>query len=68
VDEQILDFFHASEYLSKASKAAFKRPDQASQWFEKSCHTLKEEMDGAELVLRQMKAFWNRQKKRIKRK
>jgi hypothetical protein len=61
VDEQILDFFHASEYLSKVSKAAFKRPDQASQWLQKACHTLKEEEGGAELVLMQMKAFMNRQ-------
>ena len=59
VDEQILDFFHASEYLSKASKAAFKHPDQANGWFQKACHTLKEEKDGAELVLRQMQAFKN---------
>ena len=66
VDEQILDFFHASEYLSKASKVAFKSPDQASQWLQKACHTLKEE-DGAELVLRQMKAFLNWQTKEDKK-
>ena len=63
---QILDFFHASEYLSKTSKAAFKRPDQASQWLQNACHTLKEE-DGAELVLRQMKAFMNKQIKKDKK-
>ena len=67
VDEQILDFFHASEYLSKASKAAFTRPDQASQWFEKACQTLKEEKDGAEVVLRQMKAFLMRKIKEDKK-
>jgi hypothetical protein len=61
VDEQILDFFHASEYLSKTSKAAFKHPDQANQWFQKACHTLKEEKDGAELVLGQMKVFYHKQ-------
>jgi quinol monooxygenase YgiN len=62
VDEQILDFYHASEYLSRASKAAFKQSDQASQWLEKACHTLKEEKDGAELVLGQMKTLWNNKK------
>jgi hypothetical protein len=60
VDEQILDFFHASEYLSKASKAAFKSHDQANQWLQKACHTLKEEEDGAGLVLGQMKSFVDR--------
>ena len=67
VEEQILDFYHASEYLSKASKAAFKNPDQASRWLEKVCHTLKEEVDGTELVLRQMKEFLNRQIKEDKK-
>ena len=67
VDEEILDFFHASEYLSKASKAAFKRPEQASQWLQKACHTLKEEEDGAELVLNQMKAFSGRKIKEDKK-
>jgi hypothetical protein len=60
VDEQILDFFHASEYLTKVSKAAFKRPDQAEQWYQNACHILKGEKDGAELVLRQMKEFLNK--------
>ena len=66
VDEEILDFFHASEYLSKASKAAFTRPEHASQWLEKACHTLKEE-DGAEVVLSQMKAFLIRKIKEDKK-
>lgn len=67
VDEQILDFFHASEYLTKASKAAFKRPDEANQWLQKACHTVKEEKDGAELVLRQMKEFLNKKIKEDKK-
>ena len=67
VDVQILDFFHASEYLTKVSKAVFKRPEQASQWLQKACHTLKEEKDGAELVLKQMKEFMNRKIKEDKK-
>ena len=63
VNAEILDFFHASEYLSKASKAAFKRSDQTSQWMQKACHTLKES-DGAVLVLSQMKAFLDRKIKK----
>jgi hypothetical protein len=67
VDEQILDFFHASEYLSKVSKAAFKQPNQASQWLQKACHTLKGEEDGAKMVLIQMKELFNKQKKKDKK-
>ena len=37
-----------------ATEAAFKRSDQASQWLHNACHTLKEEKDGAGLVLTQL--------------
>jgi hypothetical protein len=63
VDVQILDFYHAGEYLTKASKAAFKRGFEASQWLDKACHTLKNGEDGAALVLKQMQSLL---KKRIK--
>jgi hypothetical protein len=63
VEEQILDFFHASEYLSKASKAAFKQPLQANQWLDKQCHTLKHEMNGATLVLKELEALLNKRLK-----
>ena len=67
VEEQILDFFHASEYLTKASRAAFKRPEQAQQWLQKACHTLKEVDGGAALVLSQMEAFLNKKIKENKK-
>ena len=54
VQEQILDFFHASEYLSKASKAAFKRGFESNQWLDKVCHILKNKEGGAGLVLKDM--------------
>jgi hypothetical protein len=67
VEEQILDFFHASEYLSKASKAAFKQSFQTSQWLEKVCHTLKHSEDGATLVLKELKSLLNKRMKDEKR-
>jgi hypothetical protein len=67
VDEQILDFFHASEYLSKASKAAFHSADQASRWLEKACSTLKNEEGGAEWALSQMQALINKKIKDSKK-
>jgi hypothetical protein len=63
VQEQILDFYHASEYLSKASKAAFKRGFEASAWLDEICDTLKNKEGGAVLVLKEMQSFL---KKRIK--
>jgi hypothetical protein len=62
VDEQVLDFFHASEYLSKVSKAAFKHKLDAKEWLNQSCHTLKHEVDGAKMLLKDMK---NLMKKKI---
>ena len=63
VQEEILDFFHASEYISKAAKASFKRGFEASLWIEKACHRLKNEDGGAGVVLTELKSFL---KKRIK--
>jgi hypothetical protein len=57
VDCQVLDYFHASEYLSKASKAAFKRKADRSEWFKDSCHRLKHEDDGAKVLLKEMQGF-----------
>jgi Zn-finger protein len=51
---QILDFYHAAEYLAKASKAAFKRKFEGEAWLKKSCHTLKHEKDGAKTLLKEM--------------
>jgi len=55
VDVQVLDFFHATEYLAKVSKAAFKRKLEGKEWLSQSCHTLKHEIDGAEILLKEMK-------------
>jgi len=60
VQEEILDFFHASEYISKAAKAGFKRGFDATQWIEKACQRLKNEENGAETVLEEMKSFLKR--------
>ena len=62
VHVQILDYFHATEYLSSVSKAAFKRPFEGEGWFEAAKHILKHEKNGAEKLLNEMKLFL---KKRI---
>jgi hypothetical protein len=57
VNEQILDFFHATEYLGKVSKAAHKSGTTARRWLDDACHTLKYETDGAKILLEQMRIF-----------
>jgi hypothetical protein len=63
VQEQVLDFFHVSEYLAKVSKAAFvKRKSEGQEWLNQACHTLKHETGGANILLEDMK---NMLKKKI---
>ena len=57
VEEQILDFYHASEYLSQVSKAAFKHEHQEKEWYEKVYKTLKDKKNGAKLVLKELKTL-----------
>jgi len=64
---QVLDFFHACEYLTKVSNAAFKRPFEGKAWLEKSRHTLKKEENGAEELLKEMKSFLKKRIKQVKK-
>lgn len=43
-EDQVLDFWHATEYLTKAADAIFSKKDQSKQrkeWLDESCHKLK---------------------------
>jgi hypothetical protein len=55
VDVEVLDFYHAAEYLAKVSKAAFRRKFEGKEWIKNACHTLKHETDGAKILLKEMK-------------
>jgi hypothetical protein len=57
VSYQIIDFFHACEYISKVADAVFKRKFQAREWMTASCHTLKYEPEGAKKILKEMQAM-----------
>jgi hypothetical protein len=61
-DTQILDFYHATEYLAKVSNAIFKQKLEGKEWLKQICHILKHETDGAKLLLEAMK---NLKKKKI---
>jgi hypothetical protein len=67
VDEQILDFFHACEYLSKASKAAFRGTLDAKAWYDKTRQILKKEEEGAALVLKELECLLTKRMKESRR-
>lgn len=58
----ILDFWHASEYLTLASKAASKSAYERKEWLEQARHMLRHEYDAAVKLLEQMKCFRRKQK------
>jgi hypothetical protein len=56
VDTEIIDFYHVSEYLSKASKAFdIEDSDKQKEWFESACHVLKNDEYSALAILEEMK-------------
>lgn len=60
---EILDYWHATEYLTKASKASSKSYYERRKWFEQSRTKLKTQKNGANDLLAEMKKF--RRKKNL---
>jgi hypothetical protein len=53
---QVIDFWHAAEYLSDAGDALFARgPDAKRAWLEASCHRLKHEVGAARRLIKDFK-------------
>ena len=67
VDEHVLDYFHATEYLAKVSKAAFKRKFEGKEWLKQSCHQLKHETTGAKDLLKEMKKLLNKKMSNVRK-
>lgn len=58
-DKQVLDFWHATEYLSEASHAVFtkKKEDfERKEWLEQQCHNLKYKSGAATRILTDLKS------------
>jgi hypothetical protein len=56
-DEQVLDFFHASEYVSGVASVLFKgkgRDAERKSWLQERLHTLKHEKGGSEKLRKEM--------------
>ncbi len=60
-DRQLLDFYHASEYLTKVADAVFfKDAEERESWLENACHRLKHNRTGPAALLREMKDYRSR--------
>jgi hypothetical protein len=57
-DRQLLDFFHASEYLTQVADAVFSRKkDERKAWLDDACHRLKHNKTGPAALLVEMEGF-----------
>lgn len=55
---QILDFYHATEYLTAVADAQFARDPRArKQWLNDACTRLKHDLAGPQVLIEQMQAF-----------
>lgn len=56
VEVEILDFYHATEYLTKVSGVLKNREQALRQWLDAACHDLKHKRNGARLIVRELKS------------
>jgi len=54
IDEQVLDFYHASQYLARAAAAICKHEQDREQWLDEQCHNLKHKHRAAQRILREL--------------
>lgn len=62
-DRQLVDFYHATEYLGKVAYAAFPQKTakpERQQWLSKRCHQLKHEPGAAGQLIQEMDALKQR--------
>ncbi len=52
---QIVDYFHATEYLSIVAENGFRQKGESKEWLNDACHKLKHEEGGAKEVLKDIK-------------
>jgi len=65
VDHELIDFYHASEYLSRCSHAAYPQKTgkpERTRWIEDYCHILKHDPDGAQTVLNELRRVGRKNK------
>ena len=55
-DQQLIDFYHASEYIGKVGNAAIKK-SESRDWIENACHNLKHRAGAAGELLLEMEQY-----------
>ena len=53
-DNQLIDFYHSTQYLTTASEAMFRKKRDKESWLETACHRLKHNKTGARQLLKKM--------------
>jgi hypothetical protein len=53
-DKQVLDFFHATEYLTNAAEGRFQSESEREDWTSRRCHELKHKHGSASRILNEM--------------
>jgi hypothetical protein len=56
-DIQVLDFWHATEYLAKVSKDVFIDKKSSKVWLADACHRLKHDKGAVKDLIKELKAF-----------
>jgi len=56
-DYQLIDFYHATQYIGKFSKIAFQDAKEREKWMEETCHNLKHNSNGAKNFLKEVQQF-----------
>jgi hypothetical protein len=54
IDEQVLDFYHATQYLTRAAAALWRNEQEREEWLEEQCHNLKHKHHAAHRILREL--------------
>jgi hypothetical protein len=57
---QVLDFYHASEYVSAVARTVFRKPEERKSWLQERLHHLKHEAGAASDLIADMEALQQR--------
>jgi len=61
-DIQIVDFWHATEYLAAYAKVVYSQEKERKKWLKNACHCLKHEQNAAEDILIEIKEYATKHK------
>jgi len=67
INTATLDFWHGTEYLTPASKVAYRLSYKQQQWFKDARHKLRHETGAAEKLLEEMKTLRDKRVRKSKR-